>query len=175
MLGNLVKLTPPNWESDHDIYADWCYHTAFKRLSSAGPVKVLSKEQTQPWMQGEIADSLDLMIRLVDDNRLIGRVGLEDFYQYPGNAWMSIEIGDPKDWNGGYGTEATRLMLRYGFYILNLRRVSLAVFAFNQRAIHLYEKFGFVEEGREREWLERTGERSDLVYMGLIREEWVDA
>jgi RimJ/RimL family protein N-acetyltransferase len=172
--GETIRLAAPDWEADHSIYSSWGYHTEFKHLSSAGPLTILSKEQQEAWMKGENADSLDLMIRLLKDNRLVGRVGLEEFHEFPGNAWMSIEIGDPNDWNSGYGSEATRLIVRFGFEQMNLRRISLAVFGFNTRAIHLYEKFGFLEEGKEREWLERFGQRWDLVHMGLLREDWVE-
>lgn len=47
----------------------------------------------------------------------------------------------------GYGTEATNLMLEFGFGILNLHRIQLEVYSINERAIHVYEKVGFKREG----------------------------
>jgi RimJ/RimL family protein N-acetyltransferase len=55
---------------------------------------------------------------------------------------------------------------------LNLYRVSLDVFAYNLRAIRCYEKAGFVVEGRARQFLNRDGRRWDLIYMGILGEEW---
>ena len=65
------------------------------------------------------------------------------------------------------------LILRYAFLELNLQRVSLDVFDYNQRAIRSYEKAGFTLEGRQRGVLLREGKRWDLVYMGILREEWL--
>ena len=85
---------------------------------------------------------------------------------------MAIGIGEPDAWNKGYGSEAMRLMLRYGFEELNLNRVSLGVFSANPRGIRSYEKCGFVHEGRMREFARRDGQYWDLVFMGILREEW---
>lgn len=68
-----------------------------------------------------------------------------------------------------------RLMVRYGFLELNLNRITLDVFEYNPRAIQCYLKAGFKEEGRERQWLYRAGKRWDLVYMGILKDEWFAA
>jgi RimJ/RimL family protein N-acetyltransferase len=90
-----------------------------------------------------------------------------------GDAFVGIGIGDRELWGKGYGTEAMKLMLRFAFQELNLRRVSLNTFEYNPRAVHSYEKAGFVHEGCERDWLHREGRRWDLIYMGILREEWL--
>jgi RimJ/RimL family protein N-acetyltransferase len=55
----------------------------------------------------------------------------------------------------------------------NLRRVSLDTFEYNPRAIRSYEKAGFVYEGRARQYLLREGKRWDLIFMGILRQEWL--
>ena len=65
-----------------------------------------------------------------------------------------------------------RVILRFAFTELNLHRVSLTVFDYNQRAIRSYEKAGFRMEGRQRGFLKREGQRWDLIYMGILRSEW---
>ena len=67
-----------------------------------------------------------------------------------------------------------RVILRYAFEELNLYRVSLNVFGYNPRAIHTYEKIGFQHEGFQREVLDRDGQRWDLIYMGILRAEWLE-
>ena len=47
-------------------------------------------------------------------------------------------------------------------------RVELEVYASNTAAIALYEKTGFVHEGRRRRALQRDGVHDDIVMMGLL-------
>src|SRR5947208_16237509 len=54
------------------------------------------------------------------DNRLIGLVGLKDINPVNQSAEFYVIIGDRPTWFKGYGTEATRMMVRYRFMELNL-------------------------------------------------------
>jgi RimJ/RimL family protein N-acetyltransferase len=72
----------------------------------------------------------------------------------------------------GLGTEATRLIVGYGFDTLGLHRISLEVFASNPRARRVYEKAGFVAEGVLRDALLWEGERIDAVVMSVLASEW---
>ena len=65
-----------------------------------------------------------------------------------------------------------RVIQRYAFEELNLHRLSLTVFEYNQRAIRSYEKAGFTVEGRVRKFLNREGKHYDMIFMGILREEW---
>jgi len=76
------------------------------------------------------------------------------------------------DWGKGYGTDAMRVLLRFAFTEINLHRVSLTVFGYNPRAIRSYEKAGFVVEGRARQRLRRDGQWWEVVYMGILKDEW---
>ena len=62
--------------------------------------------------------------------------------------------------------------MRFAFDELNLHRVQLTVFSYNERAIALYEKLGFQREGVYREHLQRDGRRYDMYLYGLLRHEW---
>jgi len=68
--------------------------------------------------------------------------------------------------------QATRLILDYGFYQLNLHRIWSGALAFNERSIQLHKVVGFQEEGRQREAVFRNGEFHDIVMFGLLRDEW---
>ncbi|MCI0709573.1 MAG: GNAT family N-acetyltransferase [Chloroflexi bacterium] len=87
-------------------------------------------------------------------------------------ASIGIGIAEPAYREKGYGTEAMRLMLDYGFNELNLNRVELTVSSFNPRAIHVYKKVGFKEEGILRQCDYNDGQYYDVLVMSLLREEW---
>lgn len=81
------------------------------------------------------------------------------------------DLGPPHQ-NRGLGTEATRLVLRFGFDELGLHRIQLTVNGFNERGLATYRKVGFVEEGRSREAIFRSGTWHDQVHMGILAREW---
>ena len=85
---------------------------------------------------------------------------------------MGIFSGDKDYWNQGYGSDAMRLLLKYGFNSLNLNRIYLHVFDTNPRAIRAYEKVGFVHEGRLRQDIFLNGSYVDVLMMSVLRSEW---
>ena len=87
-------------------------------------------------------------------------------------ATFGIAIGEKAYWSKGYGTEAARLLVNYGFEQLNLHRISSGAVAFNERSIRMHLSVGFREEGRERELLFKNGKFHDYVIFGLLRAEW---
>lgn len=102
----------------------------------------------------------------------IGVVSLINMDYKNRNAECIIDIGEKEYWGKGYGGEALKLLLDYAFYELNLHRVSLRVFSFNERAIHLYKKIGFELEGKSRQTLFRDGKWYDIIHMGILQEEY---
>jgi RimJ/RimL family protein N-acetyltransferase len=91
-----------------------------------------------------------------------------------GDAFVGLGIGDTEYWSKGYGTDSMHVLLRFAFTELNLQRVTLSVFEYNPRAIRSYEKAGFRHEGRMRKVLNKEGRRWDVLYMGILREEWLE-
>lgn len=83
----------------------------------------------------------------------------------------TIAIG-PQSVGQGYGLDATRVLLRYGFDELGLHKIELQVWAFNTRAIRAYEKAGFVTEGIRRAVAFHAGAFHDEVLMGILEEEF---
>jgi len=115
--------------------------------------------------------ALGIVIRQTD--QLIGSTGLHQFNWRCRHAAFGISIGEKSCWGCGYGTEATRLMVEYAFLTLNLNRVSLEVYEYNPRGLHIYEKIGFRQEGRLRQDTFRDGRYWDTIVMGILRDEWL--
>ena len=107
------------------------------------------------------------------DGKLIGQCALFNFNHVAHTGELGITIGDKSYWGRGYGTEAIGLLIDYGFHHHNLNRIFLTVIGNNARAIGAYKRCGFVEEGRLRSHVWSSGAYIDLVYMGILREEWL--
>jgi RimJ/RimL family protein N-acetyltransferase len=106
------------------------------------------------------------------DGRLIGVTGLHHLSDPARQAEFGIFLGGPEEWGKGYGQEATRLIVGWGFQALALNRIWLHVHADNARGIHAYEKVGFRREGLLRQAAFREGRLVDVVSMAVLRAEW---
>lgn len=110
---------------------------------------------------------------IVDEQqRFIGVIRLWRISERNRSAMLTIFIGERAYWGRGYGSDALRLALREAFGPMDLHRIELHVFDFNQRAIRSYEKVGFVHEGARRQALRRGNGYSDIIMMGITREEF---
>lgn len=91
----------------------------------------------------------------------------------PGNRSCNFRIlVGPTGQGRGLGTEATRMLVGYGFEELLLHRISLEVYDFNPRARRAYEKVGFREEGTLRESLRYEDRWIDATVMSILAHEW---
>jgi RimJ/RimL family protein N-acetyltransferase len=105
------------------------------------------------------------------EGKLIGNVGAEINWKER-IATIGIIIGE-KDFLGkGYGTDATITLLEYLFKNLNMMRVELSTFDFNIRAQKCYHKVGFVDEGIKRKAKYMNGNYHDVIFMGILRNDW---
>ena len=109
-----------------------------------------------------------------ETNSLIGSCGFIELDHLNQVGEVGIFIGDKKYWNKGYGTEAFKLLLDYGFKALNMHNVFLRVYSFNERAIKSYEKIGFKIIGKRRESLKRGNKVYDVIYMDLLHNEYYE-
>jgi RimJ/RimL family protein N-acetyltransferase len=105
----------------------------------------------------------------------IGDCGLTQIDHRNQRAELSVVIGQKHLWGKGYGTEAARLLIEYGFGELSLHRVTSLVLEFNERSIMLHRKLGFREEGRVRQSVFKRGRFWDTVVFGLLKEELPEA
>jgi RimJ/RimL family protein N-acetyltransferase len=176
--GALVRLAAPNAEADAATVAAWSRDAEFQRLLNTSAPGLWTERSAR----ADIAESsgeekpkeevFPFVMRTLADNKLIGFIDLEINPWSQRNAWIAIGIGPRDFWGKGYGSDAMRVLMRFGFTELNLERLTLNVFAYNERAQRAYLKVGFQVEGRQRERLRRGSQRYDMVFMGILRAEW---
>jgi RimJ/RimL family protein N-acetyltransferase len=160
-------------EADAPSYVRWMNDPEVNRTLAGGAFP-LNLPKELDYIRKACADEsgLNLAIILKDGDWHIGGVGLHRIRQVHQTATFGIMIGETDCWGKGYGTEATRLMLRHGFRSLNLNRISLTVYDYNSRGIRAYEKAGFRREGLLRREIYTEGAFHDVIVMGILREEW---
>jgi RimJ/RimL family protein N-acetyltransferase len=170
----LGMVDPEEWAKN---FSRWRRDTEYWRLLDTSPVSLFSVKAFQKDFEKNLEkkpfDDYLFSIHTLESDQVIGFIWLGAIEWNHGNGWVGVGLGERAYWGKGYGTEAMRVILRYAFTELNLHRVSLDVFSYNPRAIRSYEKVGFLFEGRLRKLLARDGERADDVWMGILREEWV--
>ena len=72
----------------------------------------------------------------------------------------------------GYGSEAIKWALNFGFQHANLHRIEIASFEYNANTIKLYERLGFNPEVRQRESQWHDGRRWDVVILPMLEDGW---
>lgn len=149
------------WQNDVEV---------FSNMSDS--LNLYSVEDTEKFYNN-IKDEKNFIIVEKKSNKEIGRIALLNENYQQRNAEIIILIGEKDYWGKGYGKEAFHLLLNYVFMELNLHRVSLKVFSFNEKAIKMYEKLGFQKEGILRETLYRTGRWHDTYIMSLLKREYL--
>ena len=112
------------------------------------------------------------LICLVEDERPIGEVMLTDLDYVNGSASLGIVIGEPDEWGKGYGTDAVRALVDFGFAELRLERIWLEVATDNPRAERSYTKAGFTREATLRHDRWEGGRYTDGYVMSILRDEW---
>ena len=111
-------------------------------------------------------------VRLLKNDELLGNIGFNSVDLLNRTAVIGIMLGNPNYQRKGYGIEAVKLILDYGFSFLNLRNISLSVFEYNEAAYNLYKKAGFKEVGRLRKAVEIMGKTYDVIIMDMLKEEF---
>jgi RimJ/RimL family protein N-acetyltransferase len=176
-IGQLVRLAMVPPEEFAVMLARSGRDVEFKRLIDSEPLTLYSKEGIKKWFEQYsekgLPEHAHFMIRTLEDDRLIGDVDLDGMRWSCRDCYVGIGIDDREFWGKGFGTDAMRLALRYAFTELDLQRVTLNVFEYNPRAIRSYEKVGFKHEGRQRFVIHRDGRRWDILYMGILKTEWL--
>lgn len=151
------------WLADAEVGEGLATRAPWSRVAEESWFEELQK------VQGKSTWHFAICLR---DGQPIGFAGLHSIDPLNGSTELGIGIGEPAEWDKGYGTEAMHILLDFAFGELRLHRVFLHVFDSNERAIHVYERVGFAHEGRLREAFYRHGRHHDMHVMGILRSEW---
>ena len=160
------------WFNDHDVIQYLSFYLPMTEMAEEKWIEDLGTNRTKAAfvveaIEGESGKPFDFA-----QGKPIGSIGLDNISLKDHNATFGIAIGDKDYWSKGFGTEAARLIINYGFEQLNLHRINSSVIGFNERSYRLHKRLGFTEEGRQREAIFKNGKFYDHVVLGILKEEW---
>lgn len=175
LVGENIYLSPIS-EEDVENYTRWMndFETT-DYLGQSTRIYTLEKERKYLEKISENNDNVTLGIVKLENDKLIGNCGLLEINVAARIATLGIFIGDKEERSKGYGAEAIKLLLDFGFNYLNLHEIKLDVYEFNKRAIRCYEKVGFKEYGKRRECVYINGKYYDLISMDILEREFKES
>jgi len=153
------------WHNDAELY---------KTL--IGSFHYVSRETEEQWLRKKqvfSSDEINLAICRSADHKHIGNLYLRDIDWISRHAMLHIFIGERQNRSKGYGQEAMHQVIAYAFGELGLHRLYLFVLEENHPASHVYEKCGFIVEGRLRKHVFKAGQFKDVLLMAVNSEDVV--
>lgn len=174
LVGDRIYLSPKG-SSEEEIkkFTEWMNDfqiTDYTGRSSQITTYASEKE----YLENAEKDSENRTFNIInlEDNNLIGTVGLEYINWIERSAVLGIFIGEKDFRSNGYGTEAIQLLLEYGFKYLNLHSIRLDLISVNERAHKCYLKCGFKDTGCSREEIFLNGKYYDKLHMDILENEF---
>ncbi|MFA6948037.1 MAG: GNAT family protein [Eubacteriales bacterium] len=167
--GKRIYLSPIDAD-EVDNYIKWMNEEAVAANFGQYNQVVASKADLK-WIYEPPTHMQRYAIVLIEGDVLIGSISLHNIDHLNRNAYIGIFIGDAENRNKGYGAEAIRLILSYGFKTMNLHNIALSVHADNYSAIACYKSVGFIEAGRFSDWVFKDGKYVDKIFMSVKENE----
>ena len=169
--GNRIYLSPINAD-DVEIYTKWLNDPAVS-INLGSYSKLISLHNERSFLEKLALEGHNYAI-VTDGGVLLGNIGLFDIDGISRTATVGLFIGEASERGKGYGAEALRLIVAYGFKTLNLQNIMLNVNAANEQALACYKKVGFREFGRRRAAKFIDGCYVDDIYMEILSKEFFD-
>src|SRR5262245_65576692 len=171
--GRLVYLRPAE-RDDIPLFVRWLADERTSRhLAIRSPISVAMEERWfDDLLEHHGRDRWHFVICLLADGRPVGSLDLHEIDLTNGGAGLGVQVGDPADRGRGFGGDAIRVLVDFGFERLRLERVWLDVFDANPDARRLYERLGFVHEATFRNGVFRGGQFEDVHRLAIVRAEW---
>jgi UDP-4-amino-4,6-dideoxy-N-acetyl-beta-L-altrosamine N-acetyltransferase len=152
------------WRNDPEVYQYFYEQEPLSLVvQKAWFEKFLQKPDERLWI-----------VETIETKEAIGTVGLVHIdWRNRKAEWGRLLIYPDKYRHGGYGSEIESLILRYFFDHMNMNRLQCELFAENENVIALHKKFGFKQEGLFRQYIFKEGRYRDVVYLAMLREEYL--
>jgi len=118
-------------------------------------------------------DQKEVVLAIIDTKtgKHIGNISLQNINWISKNAEFAILLGDKRYWGKGYGEDAARLIVNYGFDRLNLHRIYCGTIEGNDGMKKLAVKLNMQQEGVRKEAIYKHGQYFDIIEYGILKKE----
>jgi RimJ/RimL family protein N-acetyltransferase len=164
-----LYLSPINID-DYEIYAKWANDK--KVMLNLGAYGNILNAQAEKEFLEKLSREMYNFSIVLNNDELIGSISLMDLNYVNQTATLGLFIGEEEKRGQGYGTEAIKAMLDFGFSVLNLNNIMLTVFEFNECGIKAYKKAGFKEFGRRHNDFYYNNRYYDTIFMEILRSDF---
>ena len=174
LVGDRIYLSPQG-TSDEEIEKFTSWMNDFQVTDYTGrSAQITALDSEKEWLENSIKNTENRNFNIIElnENKLIGTVGLNSFNWFERSAVLGIFIGDADYRSNGYGTEAIKLILEFGFKYLNLHSIRLNLLSINERAHKCYLKCGFKDTWKSREQAFLNGKYYDKLHMDILETEF---
>lgn len=158
----------PFEEADSEAYRDWVNNEEFATL--LGRATPVTESNHQNWYRSitQNPNTVVFAVKNLEDKRYLGNVWLHNIHWINRNGELRVLLGAEEAQGKGFGTRACRLLVKFAFQKLGLRKVYLYVSAVNPRAAGAFEKAGFQVEGELKDEFFLDGKFVDVKRMAAI-------
>ncbi len=136
----------------------------------------ITEDEHMKWLEGLKAETNDKKVWIIYCGlRPIGVVDLVDMDFSNKTTNWGFYIGEVSYRGRGIGSITLFRLMEYVFDTIGFHRMYTSVLENNMGALQLYKRFGFREEGMWRKHILRDGKYVDVVWVGILKEEWENA
>ena len=171
--GQLVKLRAYK-EEDIEKATVYINDEEVKKLMDSTIPFPMTKWQEEEWIRSRKANTdftYDFAIEDLKTGKYIGGCSINECDVKNITCVVGIMIGDKEYWGKGYGSDALKVLIKFIFEEVNMNKIKLNVFSFNNRAIACYKKVGFKEEGILKKEIYRNGTYYDEIIMAMFKDD----
>ena len=135
----------------------------------------LNMLEQKKWFERTTSSPNDFMFSILDKKeRLIGACGLLYIDWIIRSADFSFYIGKDESYvDGLHSKDAALCLINYGFGVLNLNKIWMELYEYDQKKINFFTKnFGFQEDGKLRQNCYSIGSYHDSLIISLLKKDF---
>ena len=159
-------------QEDIEIATSLVNDKELKKFLAPGIPFPMSPWEEESWVKSQNGNQngeYNFAIEDIETKKYIGGCGIHNVNWLTRVAVVGIMIGDKEYWGKGYGTDAMKVLMKFIFEDMNINKIRLSHFSFNQRAKRCYEKCGFHVEGILKDEIFKEGKYYDEIIMSAFR------